>query len=68
MTAFAPGTDSRRNLSGRPPSGKTLAAMIRNTIGRDAPNIVARVRVLAQAGDPNAVAAAAALLAATIQK
>ncbi len=59
--------ESKRNRAGRPPSSRTLSAMIRNTLGRDAPAIVERVRVLAQAGDPQAVSAAAVLLAATVE-
>ena len=68
MTVFVVGTDNRRNRSGRPPSTRTLAALIRSTLGRDAPAIVERIRVMAQAGDPAAITAAAVLLAATIQK
>lgn len=67
--AFKPGADPRRNTSrGRAPSTRTLAALIRSTIGRDAPTIVARVRTLAAAGDPQAISAAAVLLAATIEQ
>lgn len=66
--AFKPGTDSRRNTSrGRAPSTRTLTALIRATLGRDAPAIVERVRTLAAAGDPQAISAAAVLLAATIE-
>lgn len=67
MSAFTPGADPRRNYSGRPPSPKTLAALIRRELGRDAFDLVQRVRVLALAGDPSAISAAAVLLAATIQ-
>lgn len=67
MTAFQPGADSRRNRKGRPPSSRTLAALIRSTIGRDAPAILERIHLLAVAGDPQAIAAAAVLLAATIE-
>lgn len=64
---FKSGHDPRRNVSGgRSPSTRTLSALIRSTIGRDAPVIVARVRTMAAAGDPQAIAAAASLLAATI--
>lgn len=52
MTTFQPGADSRRNRKGRPPSSRTLAALIRSTIGRDAPAILERIRLLAVAGDP----------------
>lgn len=66
--AFKPGADSRRNTSrGRAPSTRTLAALIRTTLGRDAPAIVERVRTLAASGDPQAISAAAVLLAATIE-
>ena len=66
--AFKSGVDPRRNIDrGRSPSTRTLAALIRTTLGRDAPDIVARVRTLAAAGDPQAVSAAAVLLAATIE-
>lgn len=57
----------KRNRAGRPPSSRSLSAMIRNTLGRDAPAIVERVRVLAQSGDPQAVSAAAVLIASTIE-
>jgi len=66
--AFKSGADPRRNTSGgRSPSTRTISALIRATIGRDAPAIVARVRTMAAAGDPQAIGAAAALLAATIK-
>lgn len=68
MSAFAAGPDPRRNTAGRAPSSRTIAAQIRSTLGRDAPALLARLRVLAATGDPAAVAAAATLLAATIER
>lgn len=67
MSAFLAGPDPRRNRAGRPPSGRTIAAMIRRELGKDAADLVQRVRVLAMAGDPSAISAAAVLLAATIE-
>lgn len=64
---FKQGDDCRRNGSGRPPSSRTIAALVRRTIGRDAPEIIERLRVQAKAGDPNALQACASLLAATIE-
>lgn len=66
--AFKTGTDARRNTGGRAPSTRTLSALIRASLGRDAPAIVERVRTLAAAGDPAAISAAAVLLAATIEQ
>lgn len=66
MSQFQAGDDSRRNRAGRPPSSRSIAAHIRATLGRDTPAIIERLRVLAQAGDPTAVAAVATLIAATI--
>jgi hypothetical protein len=68
--AFKPGPDPRRNLDGgegRAPSSRSLAAIVRTTLGRDASVIVERVRTLAAAGDPSAINAAAVLLAAAIE-
>lgn len=66
---FTPGTDSRRNRAGRPPSARTLAALIRRELGHDASGIIRQVKMLAAAGDPAGVVAAALLLgAATAQK
>lgn len=66
--AFSPGLDHRRNTrDGRPPTTRTLVALIRTTLGRDAPAIVERLRTQAAAGDPQAISAAAVLLAATIE-
>jgi hypothetical protein len=63
--SFAVGHDARRNVSyGRPPSGSSIAATIRRTLGPDTGRICEQVRVLAAAGDPAAVSAAAMLLAA----
>jgi len=60
---FQPGPDSRRR-AGRAPSGRSIASVIRCSIGRDAEAICRQVQALARAGDPAAVAAAAVLLAA----
>lgn len=68
MTAFAAGPDQRRNTAGRAPLSRTLAAHVRSKLGRDAPALLAWLRVLAAAGDPAAVAAAATLLTATIER
>lgn len=62
---FRAGADGRRNTSaGRPPSAKTIAAIIRRTLGPDVQQICDQVRILVAAGDPAAVTAAASLLAA----
>lgn len=68
---FAPGTDSRRNRAGRPPSARTLASTIRNILGRDAPATLQRLKAYADSGDPAALAAVGimlALVSATPQK
>jgi len=60
---FQPGRDPRRNVdAGRPPSGSSIAATIRRTVGADAERICEQVRTLAAGGDPAAVVAAALLL------
>jgi hypothetical protein len=65
---FFCGHDARRGTStGRPPSGRSIAAVIRRTLGRDAETICQQVQLLARTGDPQAVCAAASLLAAVAQ-
>lgn len=61
---FQPGSDQRRNTAGRAPSGRTLSSLIRQTIGRDAPQIIETLRMLSRSGDAQATVAAAVLLAA----
>lgn len=63
---FPRGHDARRSraAAGRGPSASSIASVIRLTLGRDAALLCEQVQVLARAGDPQALCAAAALLAA----
>lgn len=62
---FQPGHDARRNLSsGRARTGASIAAVIRRTLGHDVQRVCEQVKTLAAGGDPDAVLAAAVLLAA----
>lgn len=69
---FKPGVDPRREAArrsprtGRPVGAKTLGKLIRGRLGRDAEAIVDQVAVLAKAGDPQALLAAAVLIGAAI--
>ncbi|GAB1424251.1 hypothetical protein MASR2M16_14850 [Thauera terpenica] len=47
-------------------AAKTLGKLIRGRLGRDAEAIVEQVAVLAKAGDPQALLAAAVLIGAAI--
>ena len=63
---FRAGTDPRRNVrSGRPPSGPTIATLVRAELGTgDLRGRLQQLRLLADAGDPGALVATATLLAA----
>ena len=64
---FTEGADQRRHPGGRPPSARTLRALIRRTLARDAQALVEQVRALSLSGDPAALTAAALLLVAAVE-
>lgn len=65
---FAAGGDDRRNRAGRYPTSAGLSRMILRAIGRDAPEIIERIAVLARSGDPEATVAAAILISTLIRE
>ncbi|MGE0674191.1 MAG: hypothetical protein AB7O64_14160 [Methylibium sp.] len=65
---FQPGHDARRNVSsGRSRTGASIAAVIRRTLGHDVQRVCEQVKTLAAGGDPEAIIAAAVLLASVAQ-
>lgn len=67
MNEFKPGTDKRRNKSGRPTSAAGLAAKVLKMIGPEITGICDQALMLARAGDPAAISACASLLSAALQ-
>jgi len=67
MSKFESGPNPLRNKNGRPPSATGIATKVIKLIGPEVANLCSQALVMANAGDPAAIAACAYLLSAALQ-